>query len=138
MVELAAPGFGDVWLGTSPVARRPNGLVALAIQYGHMRTAVSGSYASRGRDGIHELLDLETVRAVADTVAELHDDLAIGGGVSGSAARRAIKAASTAARRPRPELGSHRGLHPVSPDLTERDRIRTAMERILGGTAENF
>ncbi|WP_326672629.1 hypothetical protein [Streptomyces canus] len=30
------------------------GLVALAIQYGHLRTAMSGAYASRSRDGIHE------------------------------------------------------------------------------------
>ncbi|RBM18618.1 hypothetical protein DI005_18135 [Prauserella sp. PE36] len=80
------------------VARRPNGLVALAIQYGHLRTAVSGAYASRGRGGIHELLDMETVRAVADTVADLHDDLDSGGGVSGPAARRAITAAATAPR----------------------------------------
>ncbi|MFI7676369.1 integrase [Actinophytocola sp. NPDC049390] len=80
------------------IARRPNGLVALAIQYGHLRTAVSGGYASRGRGGIHELLDMETVRAVADTVADLHDDLDNGGGVSGPAARRAITAAATAPR----------------------------------------
>jgi hypothetical protein len=41
---------------------------------------------SRGRGGIHELLDMETVRAVADTVANLHDTLETGGGVSGPAA----------------------------------------------------
>lgn len=80
------------------IARRPNGLVALAIQYGHLRTAVSGAYASRGRGGIHELLDMETVRAVADTVADLHDHLDSGGGVSGSAARRAITAAAIVPR----------------------------------------
>ncbi|MFJ2663799.1 integrase [Nocardia fluminea] len=80
------------------IARRPNGLVALAIQYGHMRTIVAGGYGSRARGGIHELIDIETVRAVADTVAELHDDLTAGGGVSGPAARRAIKAAAVAPR----------------------------------------
>lgn len=80
------------------IARRPNGLVALAIQYGHLRTSVSGAYASRGRGGIHELLDMETVRAVADSVADLHDTLENGGGVSGPAARRAIRAAATAPR----------------------------------------
>jgi integrase len=51
------------------IARRPNGLVALAIQYGHMRTAfdwTTEGYASRSRDGIHDLIDLETARAVAD------------------------------------------------------------------------
>lgn len=80
------------------IARRPNGLVALAIQYGHLRTAVSGNYASRARGGIHELINIETARAVADTVADLHADLNSGGGVSGPAAQRAIKAAATAPR----------------------------------------
>jgi hypothetical protein len=85
------------------IARRPNGLVALAVQYGHMRTAfdfghATEGYASRSRDGIHDLIDLETARAVADTVAALHDDLGNGGGISGPAARRAIKAAATAPR----------------------------------------
>ena len=83
------------------IARRPNGLVALAIQYGHLRTAfdwTSEGYGSRSRDGIHDLIDLETARAVADTVAALHDDLGNGGGISGPAARRAIKAAAAAPR----------------------------------------
>jgi integrase len=83
------------------IARRPNGLVALAVQYGHMRAAfdwITERYGSRGRGGIHDLIDLETARAVADTVAALHDDLENGGGVSGPAARRAIKAAATAPR----------------------------------------
>ena len=83
------------------IARRPNGLVALAIQYGHMRTNfqwASEGYGSRSRDGIHDLIDLETARAVANTVAALHDDLKNGGGVSGPAARRAMRAAATAPR----------------------------------------
>ncbi|WP_406341928.1 integrase [Streptomyces sp. NBC_01578] len=80
------------------IARRPGGLVALAVQYGHLRTSVSVGYASRSRDGIHQLLDVETARATIDTVADLHDDLEDGIGISGPAARRAIKAASTAAQ----------------------------------------
>lgn len=76
------------------VPRRPNGLVALAIQYGHLRTAVAGSYAARSRGGIQDLIDIETARAVAD----LHDGLGAGGDMSGPAARRAIKAAATAPR----------------------------------------
>lgn len=75
------------------IARRPGGLVALAIQYGHLRTAVSGSYASRSRNGIDELLDVESVRAVADTVAGLREALEAGGAVSGPAAQHAIKTA---------------------------------------------
>ncbi|UQI49854.1 integrase (plasmid) [Streptomyces sp. HU2014] len=78
------------------IARRPGGLIALAIQYGHMRTAVSAGYASRGRDGIHDLLDIETARATADTLATLAADRAAGGGISGPAARRAILAAGQA------------------------------------------
>ena len=58
----------------------------------------SEGYGSRSRDGIHDLIDLETARAVADTVAALHDDLENGGGVSGPAARRAIRAAAKAPR----------------------------------------
>lgn len=84
------------------IARRPNGLVALAIQYGHMRTALghwaTEGYASRSRDGIHDLIDLETARATADTIAALHEDLQNGGGISGPAARRAITAAASAPR----------------------------------------
>ncbi|MFE9806097.1 integrase [Streptomyces sp. NPDC005548] len=80
------------------IARRPGGLVALAIQYGHLRTSVSVGYASRSRDGIHALLDVETARATIDTVVDLHDDLEEGVGISGPAARRAIKAAATAAQ----------------------------------------
>ncbi|MGW7427515.1 hypothetical protein ACWGJB_47515 [Streptomyces sp. NPDC054813] len=78
------------------IARRPGGLVALAIQYGHMRTAMSAGYAARGRGGIHELLDIETARATADTLTTLHDALAVGTGISGPAARRAIHAAAQA------------------------------------------
>jgi integrase len=80
------------------IARRPGGLVALAIQYGHMRTAVSAGYASRSRDGIHQLLDMETALATIDTVANLHDRLEAGDGISGPAARRAINAAAQAPR----------------------------------------
>ena len=76
--------------------------MALAIQYGHMRTALgqwaTEGYASRSRDGIHDLIDLETARATADTLAALHEDLQNGGGISGPAALRAIRAAATAPR----------------------------------------
>ncbi|MCX4461537.1 hypothetical protein OOK58_02435 [Streptomyces sp. NBC_01728] len=80
------------------IARRPGGLVALAIQYGHLRTSVAAGYAARSRDGIHDLLDVETARATIDTVADLNAALEDGVGISGPAARRAIKAAATAAQ----------------------------------------
>ncbi|WP_371650952.1 hypothetical protein [Streptomyces mirabilis] len=58
------------------IARRPGELVALAIRYSHLRTApVYEGYATRSRDGIHELIDIEAVRAVADTVADLIGNL---------------------------------------------------------------
>jgi hypothetical protein len=78
------------------IARRPGGLVALAIQYGHLRTSVAAGYAARSRDGIHDLLEVETARATIDTVADLNAALEDGLGISGPAARRAIKAAATA------------------------------------------
>lgn len=70
--------------------------MALAIQYGHLWTVVSGGYASRGRGGIHDLIDVETVLAVADTASGLRDSLQAGIGVSGPTARFAIKTAVSA------------------------------------------
>ncbi|MFE2231938.1 integrase [Streptomyces sp. NPDC059442] len=79
------------------IARRPGGLVALAIQYGHMRTVLdartSSGYGSRSRRGIHSVLDVETALAAADTAARLRDRLAAGEKISGPAARRALTAA---------------------------------------------
>ncbi|GAA2718393.1 MULTISPECIES: hypothetical protein [Streptomyces] len=62
------------------IARRPGGLVALAIQYGHMRTVLdartSSGYGTRSRGGIHSVLDVETALAAADTAANLRDRMA--------------------------------------------------------------
>ncbi|MEU4115838.1 integrase [Kitasatospora sp. NPDC028055] len=84
------------------VARRPGGLIALAIQYGHMRTILdartSTGYGARSRRGIHGELDVETVMAAADTAAKLNDRMAAGEKISGPAARRALTAAATTPR----------------------------------------
>ncbi|MET9374143.1 integrase [Streptomyces sp. NPDC002992] len=84
------------------VARRPGGLIALAIQYGHMRTVLdartSSGYGSRSRGGIHSVLDVETALAAADTAAKLRDQAAAGEKISGPAARRALAAAATTPR----------------------------------------
>ncbi|MFF4305500.1 integrase [Streptomyces sp. NPDC001601] len=84
------------------IARRPGGLIALAIQYGHMRTVLdartSSGYGSRSRRGIHSVLDVETALAAADTAAHLRDRVAAGEKVSGPAARRAVTAAATTPR----------------------------------------
>ncbi|WP_326615312.1 integrase (plasmid) [Streptomyces scopuliridis] len=80
------------------IARRPGGLVALAIQYGHLRTVLntdeSGRYGSRSRSGIHGMVDIETALATADTAADLHERMQDGEAISGPAARRAILAAA--------------------------------------------
>jgi len=84
------------------IARRPGGLVALAIQYGHLRTGLglhtSEGYGSRSRDGIHDLINIETALATAQTAADLRDHIQNGGGISGPAARQAL---TTAANTPR-------------------------------------
>ncbi|MER5641584.1 integrase [Kitasatospora sp. NPDC002227] len=84
------------------VARRPRGLIALAIQYGHMRTVLdartSTGYGVRSRRGIHSELDVETVLAAADTAANLTDRMAAGEKISGPAARRALTAVAATPR----------------------------------------
>ncbi|WP_055553780.1 hypothetical protein [Streptomyces sp. NBRC 110028] len=81
------------------IARRPGGLVALAIPYGHMRTMLnteeSGRYGSRSRSGIHQLVDVETALATADAAADLAERFGAGEGISGPAVRRALLQATT-------------------------------------------
>src|SRR6202035_3371426 len=64
------------------IARRPGGLIALAIQYGHMRTVLdartSSGYAGRSVGGIHDILDVETALAAAHTAGPLGGRLAAG------------------------------------------------------------
>ncbi|MFD3330870.1 hypothetical protein [Streptomyces sp. NPDC058701] len=45
------------WTLAWHIARCSGSLVALAVQCGHLRTATGAGYATRGRDGIRELLD---------------------------------------------------------------------------------
>ncbi|WP_245674039.1 hypothetical protein [Actinoplanes rectilineatus] len=73
--------------------------MALAVQYGHLRTLISEGYAARSRNGVHELLDFETARIAAEHLTDVHEALENGGGVSGPAARRLINAAGTEHRR---------------------------------------
>jgi len=75
------------------IARQQGGLVALGIQYGHMRSFLdartSSAYGARGRRGMHGVLDVETVLATADAAAKLRD--ATGEQkISGAAAQRAL------------------------------------------------
>jgi hypothetical protein len=81
------------------IARLPGGTVALAIQYGHLRTLTSEGYSGRSRHGLRDLLDLETARATASYLQDVSDSLNSGGGISGPAARRLADAARHAATR---------------------------------------
>lgn len=74
------------------IANQPGGLVALAVQYGHLRTAVTEGYASRTGDGIRDLLDVETARSVALRLSEVHDQLREGERVSGPSAVQFVDA----------------------------------------------
>ncbi|MER7408440.1 hypothetical protein ABT373_39860 [Streptomyces sp. NPDC000070] len=89
------------------IARRPGGLVALAIQYGHMRTALdartSTGYGNRGRRGFHGELDVETALAAAQTATRLRDATAADEKISGPAARRALRSNLDPQLRRRPD-----------------------------------
>ena len=82
------------------IARLPAGRVALATQYGHLRTStVTDGYSGRARQGLRRVLDIETARAMADYLGGIADRVEQGEGVSGPAANRMIKAARDAAVR---------------------------------------
>jgi hypothetical protein len=78
------------------IARLPGGRIALALQYGHLRTTVSAGYANRARHGLRRVLDIETARAIADYLQELDERLDAGEGVSGPAAQRLIRSVRSA------------------------------------------
>lgn len=70
------------------IARRPGGMVALAVQYNHMRWATSEGYASRRRDGFGALLEIETARAAAATLSDIAAALENDGVISGPGSAR--------------------------------------------------
>jgi hypothetical protein len=81
------------------IARLPGGRIALALQYGHLRTITSEGYSGRARHGLARVLDLETARAMTDYLHHVHDQAEQAQGVSGPAAGRLLDAARTAATR---------------------------------------
>ena len=82
------------------IGRLPGGRIALALQYGHLRTSVVGEgYSGRARQGLRRVLDIETARAMADYLDTVADNLQNGQGVSGPAADRMIQAARNARNR---------------------------------------
>jgi hypothetical protein len=76
------------------IARRPGGLAALAVQYGHLRTIVSEGYSNRSRDGIDKLVDVETARDIAERLSDLNEAIENNEGISGPAALRLMDAAA--------------------------------------------
>ena len=80
------------------IARLPGGRIALALQYGHLRTTVSSGYSARAQHGLRRVVDTETARAIADYLQQIDQRLTSGEGVSGPAAGRLIRSARSAAR----------------------------------------
>jgi hypothetical protein len=60
-----------------------------------LNTDESGRYGTRSRSGIHQVFDIETALATADTAAELMERFNDGEGISGHAARQALLQAAT-------------------------------------------
>ncbi len=82
------------------IARLPGGRIALAIQYGHLRTiTTSEGYSGRARHGLARVLNIETARATADYLSQLRDRLDHGEAISGPAAHRKLQAAHAAGTR---------------------------------------
>jgi hypothetical protein len=68
------------------IVRRPRGLIAAAIQYGHVRTRVTLGYAGSYASGFPDDLVFEEWLARLDMLADAHDHLDHGEHVSGPAA----------------------------------------------------
>lgn len=68
------------------IVRRPRGLIAAAIQYGHVRTRVTLGYAGSYTSGFPDDLVFEEWLARLDTLSDAHDRLEHGEQVSGPAA----------------------------------------------------
>jgi hypothetical protein len=82
------------------IARLPGGRIALAIQYGHLRTiTTSEGYSGRARHGLARVLDVETAATMASYLQHVNDRLNAGEAVSGPAAPRLMNAARDAATR---------------------------------------
>lgn len=82
------------------IARLPGGRIALAIQYGHLRTiTTSEGYSGRARHGLARVLDIETAATMASYLSRASERLDDGEAVSGPAAQRFISAARDAAAR---------------------------------------
>lgn len=68
------------------IARRPRGLVATAIQYGHVRVRMTLGYSGNYASGFPDDLAFEEWLARLETLADAHEQLRAGEHVSGPAA----------------------------------------------------
>ncbi|MEU8413814.1 hypothetical protein AB0C24_13570 [Amycolatopsis japonica] len=68
------------------IVRRPRGLIAAAIQYGHLQTSMTLGYAGNYASGFPDDLAFEHWLARVDTLADAHQHLLAGEHVSGPAA----------------------------------------------------
>ncbi|KAA8877510.1 hypothetical protein F3087_43935 [Nocardia colli] len=70
------------------IARKPRGLVAAAIQYGHLKIQMTLGYAGTYASGFPDELAFEEWLTRLDTLADAHEHLQGGEHVSGPAAQR--------------------------------------------------
>jgi integrase len=80
------------------IVRRPRGLVAAAIQYGHLRTGMTLGYAGSYDSGFPDDLVFEEWLTRLDDLAEAHHRLRDGEHVSGPAAERYRQRVESATR----------------------------------------
>jgi hypothetical protein len=76
------PGIGAAWF----IVRKPRGLVAAAIQYGHVKIKMTLGYAGSYASGFPDELAFEQWLDRIGTLADAHQHLAEGEHVSGPAA----------------------------------------------------
>src|SRR5439155_9868207 len=84
------------------IARKPRGMVAAAIQYGHISVAMTLGYSGSYASGFPDDLAFEQWLAKLETMAEDHERLQQGEDVSGPAAiayRQRVNAATRFAGR---------------------------------------
>jgi integrase len=68
------------------IVRQPGGVIALGVQYGHLRLVTSQGYAGRREAGLLDDIDLEEVHLALDTIDEIAERQAQGEVISGPAA----------------------------------------------------
>ncbi|MFF1446200.1 hypothetical protein [Streptomyces sp. NPDC058295] len=106
------------------IVRRPRGLVAAAIQYGHLRVQMTLGYAGNYTSGFPDDLAFEDWLARLDTLADAHQRLREGEQVSGPAAetyRHRVQAATRFAGRVL-RTKRHANAMLTHPDLTDLPR----------------